>query len=516
MAEDNVVKKTVEWHKVDASIAGLSTDVKHEISVQREAIPIVFVPGVMGTRLRRAGTDGNPRNKSENNLPNLRWDPATGFTLKNYFLASPKFRKDMLIGATFDPNYLEVDNANPVGDGWFGIMGEYHEYLKVLKENDWGPLGKIFEFPVYAFGYNWTDDNAASGTKLANRIKEIIEEAKSVVGLCEQVILVTHSMGGLVARATSKLAGAEGSILGIIHGVQPALGSPAAYWRIKAGFEGGWIKDKIAAFCLGSTGRDVTALLGNSVGPLELLPNEQYITNTGNSRWLSVTNSDGEGFHLPNGDPYSSIYEIKAVVKPEPGKGPTYNTYWGLVDPDLLTPEVMPPKVWEDRGMFSTNEPNYKDRRYLMSKKNGNDLAWNKYLKNIKVAKQFHKDLNGHFHPNTWGFYGFGLETAEFVKLIVESNWVRTENYPTQCFRGFYRDARGSSMQAVLQDPDGRGDGTVPISSAKLIKPPPDKPNHIAGSELKHQPAYEESDMQRWTICAIKALAKIRYKKEHG
>lgn len=54
---------------------------------------------------------------------------------------------------------------------------------------------------------------------------------------CNKVIIVTHSMGGLVARSACVLHGAEGKVLGVIHGVQPSVGSPAAYWRMKAGFE---------------------------------------------------------------------------------------------------------------------------------------------------------------------------------------------------------------------------------------------------------------------------------------
>ena len=47
--------------RLDKSVSGLETDVEHEIRVEREAIPLVFVPGIMGSRLRRAGTDGKGR-----------------------------------------------------------------------------------------------------------------------------------------------------------------------------------------------------------------------------------------------------------------------------------------------------------------------------------------------------------------------------------------------------------------------------------------------------------------------
>jgi hypothetical protein len=65
--------KKVPWFEIDKAIAGLATDKPHEIVVQREAIPIIFVPGIMGSRLRRPGTNGE--GEDANGLPNLRWDP---------------------------------------------------------------------------------------------------------------------------------------------------------------------------------------------------------------------------------------------------------------------------------------------------------------------------------------------------------------------------------------------------------------------------------------------------------
>jgi triacylglycerol esterase/lipase EstA (alpha/beta hydrolase family) len=55
---------------------------------------------------------------------------------------------------------------------------------------------------------------------------------------CEKVILVTHSMGGLVARYYSELLDGDfgqKNILGIVHGVMPDRGAPMAYKRMKAG-----------------------------------------------------------------------------------------------------------------------------------------------------------------------------------------------------------------------------------------------------------------------------------------
>ncbi len=286
-------KQTVNWWELGDGVSGLDTDVNHEIEVQREAIPLIFVPGIMGSRLRRTGT--SPAGTGPDRLPNLRWDPSsTMWMLKHVSNTTGAERKAMLVGRTFDPTYLEPDDTNPPGDGFAALMADYcKKFLTPLKTHDWGPLAKIFEFPVYAFGYNWTDSAENAGQKLAARINDIIAEAKDVVGLCEKVILISHSMGGLVSRAASELAGAAGSILGIVHGVQPVTGAPAAYWRIKAGFEGHGLKGKIASRVLGKSGWAVTPVLGNIPGGLQLLPNKLHRTNAGAPGWLTVT-EDGK------------------------------------------------------------------------------------------------------------------------------------------------------------------------------------------------------------------------------
>src|SRR5205085_5693406 len=93
----------------------------------------------------------------------------------------------------------------------------------------------------------------------------------------------------------------------------------------------------------------------------------------------------------------------------------------------------------------------------------------------------------------------------------IESNWVRSDPYPTRGFRGFFTDAGGHDMQAVLQDPAGGGDGTVPIFSASSLDDPgrPAPGDHAI--PLEHQPAYENTVAQVYTIQAIIALAKMRY-----
>jgi hypothetical protein len=73
-------------------------------------------------------------------------------------------------------------------------------------------------------------------------------------------------------------------------------------------------------------------------------------------------------------------------------------------------------------------------------------------------------------------------------------------------------------MQAVLQDPAGRGDGTVPVSSASALdaQGPPVSGVHPGDRAVtvEHQPAYENVQAQRYTVQAIIALCRQHYQAE--
>ncbi len=168
-------------------------------------------------------------------------------------------------------------------------------------------------FPVYALGYNWLQSNGRSAKLIAARIVKIMEGLVQSGYECNQVIVVTHSMGGLVGRALihPSYGNLGERILGVVHGVMPAIGAPAAYKRIRAGFEDPGITSgpmvSIGSKVAGNYGDEVTAVLANSQGGLELLPNEAY----GNA-WLRVTHKGRNLDAWPkNGDPYSEIYKTK-------------------------------------------------------------------------------------------------------------------------------------------------------------------------------------------------------------
>ncbi len=152
-----------------------------------------------------------------------------------------------------------------------------------------------------------------------------------------------------------------------------------------------------------------------------------------------------------------------------------------------------------------------------MAAAKNDEKAWNNYLSLIGIAEDFHSRLSLLAHPKTFCLAGKGYATADHIELSIESNWVRSENYPNRGFRGFFTDAAGKDWQAVLQDAEGSGgDGTVPLSSSTALD---DKGRPAPGDtqvNVEHQPAYEDDTVQKWAMKAILALLQMRYKDQRG
>ena len=490
----------INWYELFNPIPGFKTNEQNRLCIRREIVPVIFVPGIMGSRLVIA-QGGKKESKKA-------WDPdAKVFMLNRFgrFAVTALERKALLVGDKFDRDYLEVDNYNPQHNkkfasptdpnrakrGWGGIFWDsYGRFLKELQSHRWPePIGHCFEFPVHAFGYNWSASCDDNGRKLGEYIDQTIdqyrnrlkdEKREKLPRLCDQVILVTHSMGGLVARSACLLHGAEKQVLGVIHGVQPTTGSPAAYWRMKAGFErprftvdgdswwrffnplklvdavGRKVIGNITAATLGSNGEEVTSLLANIPGGLQLLPTPQYVDNTGQREWLSYQKNDGTMLTLPKADPFSEIYLEQA----EP---------WRMVNPDWIDPGKKPRSGKKYRG----GDP------------------WGGYAEKLKEAQAFHEalaKLEKQAHDDTVQFYSTGLDSTHQVRYSrrpyeqtqAPDPWQNVELVRQFTNKGEFRGyvdekdkplptSEGAAAIIALAMPDGSGDGTVPDSSGRAL-----------------------------------------------
>lgn len=344
-------------------------------------------------------------------------------------------------------------------------------------------LSYQYLFPVHAVGYNWLQSNVDSAQALAGRIDKIINDYKASGRKCEKVILVTHSMGGLVARYYSELL--EGdygkkNILGIVHGVMPDRGAPMAYKRMKAGEAG------ITGLVIGGNGAEMTAVLSQAPGPLQLLPGKGY-----GMGWFHV---EGLKQPLPQTNPYTEIYTQRSV-------------WWGLCEERFINPE-------------KNNEG-----KILL------EQDWKRF-KNIinNHVSAFIEKLNGHYHEHTYAFYGndgknypsyaelhwkdvSGKHTSEAYRSLVSEQGEIF--YPADKFNQTIRyatletpDQGYVSRKYELLPPVEDGDGTVPVRAAVINSP---KLKAQLGVGVDHEGAYKPDNTMdaRWfTLRSIIRIAQ--------
>jgi pimeloyl-ACP methyl ester carboxylesterase len=452
-----------------------------------QAIPIVFVPGIMGSPLISNGGqtlfDGQGK---------WAWFPdGQSWMLRGYGGLSAAERKDLLdpskaralvspgdadrevVANNLESTTITVDEA--LRRGWGSVMissyGKILEYLETQMNfiyfrasvypgtqaalpsdpNRWGRLrgyerltdaqlkkAAKWRYPVYAVGYNWLDTNSRAADFLKERIDAIRADCRGRLKLrCDKVILVTHSMGGLVARMCAKRN--PNDVLGVVHGVQPAVGAATAYSRVRSGWESNGsllhplnsIVGMVGAWVLGPTGAEVSAVFANAAGPLELLPNHLY-----GAGWLRVTAEDGneELFSMPRADPYEEIYRV-------PDK------WWRLIHPGML---LRPSEAGNQARL---------------------NAAWMKFSATLDKAKSFHTTLGDYYHPNTFAHCGADRGQMAWHRagwrlqpLVDIASGIRAKVRPAaSAVRDTYRLA-GDRMNGTCTINDVQGAGDVWVS----------------------------------------------------
>ncbi len=502
----------------------------HAVVPPRHVIPVIFVPGIMGTNLRMT-KDANPKK-----LP--AWSPPNG-TIEA--LGEVRRRKNQQPGnrqLQMSPSRTEVDHLGKVDlpegvltltkdeavrRGWgtlhFDSYGHILAELERSLNDQYEDAGKVgakkmavwevaqtlkkkapiepcpgegepcirpefidvsrvwnavkgtvkpltddeftrlddFYYPVWAYGYNWLDSNEVAADGLVKRIDEVLSWYDKTKYFMTQgkVILVTHSMGGIVARRAAQKD--AGKILGVVHGVQPVTGAPVVYRRFRAGTEVGSIFNIMGAataVVIGWDAADITCVMANSPGALELLPTKNYP-----SGWLTVSQTDHRGRPptalcdaLPRQDPYSEIYAMRAQ-----------DVWWGMIDETLIDPAGLLKDQAEEGSPFQI------------------------YLKTLSRVQRFHDKLDLYCHPNTYAHYGsdhnehsFGSvhwQTADYVHGELRAALMQS---PATSWTLTGQASVGAGSRAVKfhlidklapekDDDNDAGDGTVPFASGAAI-----------------------------------------------
>lgn len=397
-----------------------------------------------------------------------------------------------------------------VSPAWRDVIGvdpafwSAHPSLRqpALTESELREIAGRFWFPVHAFGYNWLQPSGASAIAVAKRIEQLINEYNQTGYECYKVIVVTHSMGGLVGRALvhPNYGNIQNKVLGIVHGVMPAIGAPAAYKRMRAGFEDPGIthaaKASISAKVIGNFGREVTAVLANAPGGLELLPTESY----GNG-WLRIMHNGRDLEAWPkSGDPYNEIYKVR-------GK------WYSLFREEWINPSKLPPD--QGGGTFQRT-CNYLDK-----------------------AQSFHADVAQTFHPNSYAHYGADREHQSFGEVvwsidkscadptgwqdwnIISDSGQGTLEIGDRNRRAAHDNSRSrptttetpKPIRATILEPAAAGDQTVPVKSADYQLNSGVFKGVFRQTGYEHQSSYEDPRAIASTLYSIVRIAQeARYK----
>ncbi|MFU7351647.1 esterase/lipase family protein [Pseudomonas paraeruginosa] len=551
-----------------------SNKVRAEVTAPPDqAIPVVFIPGIMGSPLLALKDEARKLLGNDN-----RWawfpDDTTGWVAgltnkKGYRHLSPAERKLLLDPDSTRPvsspedadrevvsehittlplqealnrgwgsvmissyggilNFLEAQLRfilTPKGELYPGVQGAVpHNPLAWGQLQGYQPLTKEmlqqaadFRYPVYAAGYNWLQTNAKAADYLAGKVEAILDRCRKELRVkCDHgVILVTHSMGGLVGRMCAKRY--PGLIQGVVHGVQPAVGAGTAYRRVRAGWE-----DFFGSAGLGGTGKKIMPVFANAAGPLELLPNHRY-----GAGWLRVTCNGRVIAQLPEAgsgpiDPYQRIY-----LEPR--------AWWRLIDPSWIDPDSLIQRPATPAGKVKLQE------------------AWENYRKRLLEAKRFHTELGSSYHPNTYSYYGADEGQMAFHRVTwnlqpqmiaayrpglsptrgpapssahaIGLRMWREDHEGTvylindaegldmimQHGVGVTRSTKGNSYVGKLQDRDQVGDATVPAHSAEDSAKAAVFAARMTGFE--HQGSYDNRMVQNVTLYSVLRIGATATRK---
>ncbi len=426
---------------------------KEVLGDPRTPIPVIFLPGVMGSLLAHAKTNDKiwwPPNKDET----LSTIAAVGTVIGGWFdsAVSRATRFDPIPAVVdprgplraFDEGALGFDAKEARRRGWSTVhRWSYQPMLAWLQHtldnpmqcgkllDPWGhdekgddnadkkadskaplepvlgtppsryggagqgePLTKdseafqslvTYRYPVYAIGYNFLQSNAKSGLDVLDGVNFIDKKAEKVtriMGIREicrennttKAIIITHSMGGLVARMACQYHNGADDMLGVIHGAQPATGAPLFAKRFRTGGEGrDFLETLINQSLLGRNAAEFVAIASNAEGPMELSPMPDY--HDGEPWWIFVDEAGKECLRLPESSALNELYISDA--------------WYGLLpDSSLLDPAGVVKKKLEAMKSRSSVHEHYKET--------------------MGEVERRQRKLINNYHANTYVLYGKG------------------------------------------------------------------------------------------------------------
>jgi pimeloyl-ACP methyl ester carboxylesterase len=193
-------------------------------------VPIVIVPGIMGSRLTDPSTQALAWNP-------FGWPNPSGFEAGNFAANKARLRQvDQPLEPDETNKFAQVADrvrVDPINH-FYNVLSKFYGALALSLHYDLRQdLASRQLIPaVYCAGYDWRQTNAQS----AQRLSTIVDEARADCDN-EPVILVAHSMGGIVSRHYCKNLGGESKVKALFLLGSPTLGAVKAYMSMRVGLD---------------------------------------------------------------------------------------------------------------------------------------------------------------------------------------------------------------------------------------------------------------------------------------
>lgn len=279
-------------------------------STEPRTIPIVLVPGIMASRLADAETHLEVWNPTGRFVPDplhpIQVAEETLVAGHNVFTGGrapgTMAANAAILGDTY--HHLKPDVWNTAGYPWdravraagihgfYGVIPDFYDELCfTLNEDVAGRLNaaaaassdpalrhQTFAVKVYCCGYDWRRSNRLSANRLARVVTLARNECHG-----EQVILVAHSMGGIVSRYYCKHGG-ESQVRALILIASPTLGAAKPYVWLKRGISSDEADFGMRQFLFHLSQAESRDFMRHMPAIYQLAPNHVYASSY--SGWL--------------------------------------------------------------------------------------------------------------------------------------------------------------------------------------------------------------------------------------
>jgi len=233
-------------------------------SAQLDSLPVIYIPGIMGSPLYNDLDDDNYLEDGEKawikepflEFLSIRLDPnGIDPLFSEYNIKVAPIRGDMA-------NTLRDEFEEEPLDLFKGFFDNMEANGYILDDNDFNEGENLF-----CFSYDWRKDNAYNAALLSDFIDNVLLWTGS-----NKVNLVGHSMGGIVAKTFIKLFD-ESRVEKLVFIGTPHLGAPEVLTVMLNGKLFEWLNNFIANYLIRELGRNLPSCY-------QLIPTRSYFDTT--------------------------------------------------------------------------------------------------------------------------------------------------------------------------------------------------------------------------------------------